>query len=218
MKSRYLVLSCLCGLVSLVGCKLGQKEPVVFEAPPAALQLNHFSGSALSGPTTRPISLSGDALSVSIEMLALEQVPAGTGRPLAAEARWLLATRGEQPVLPSGKLSQSARLLAPTTSDLKAGRSASFGKAIGALPAGATVAVILDVPGSDPSAPRLELMVSRPLTAGALLQIAAPFETIINPRARLNQPMNPPPAPLPRPRRPPPRRLRTSSRPCRQQS
>lgn len=175
MKCGYVALWCLCGLASVNGCKLGPKEVPIFSAPAAIFTIDHYSGSPISGPTTQPVSASPDAISVSVELLAVEQPPVDAGRPLASEARWLLATRGDQPVLPSGKLSKSARLLAATPTDLKMGRAASFGKAIGALPAGATAAVILDVPTADFPARRFELMLHRPPSAGALLQIAVGF-------------------------------------------
>lgn len=179
--TRFCSLVASVGLVLVIGCNLGPKVPPAFEVPAAELGLEHFSGSPLSGPTIRPVSVSQDAISVSFELLAVEQAPAGIGRALAAEARWLVATRGDQPVLSSGKLSRSARLLSPTPMEPKAGRSVSFGKAIGALSAGATAVVSLDVPPADPVARRLELMLHRPQAATAPLQVAVAFRDYYQP-------------------------------------
>jgi hypothetical protein len=99
----------------LSGCgSLSQPPPPKpFVAPSVRAEVNHYAGSALSGPTPRAVpSVPPDqAVGVRVRMVALERLPAGRGELLAATARLVTADRLGTPVLPAAQLTRFARLV-----------------------------------------------------------------------------------------------------------
>src|SRR4051794_16966139 len=106
---------CMLGLLSLLtgaGCQSGKKGPPrPFEAPAATINVEHYSGSPVSGPTTRPVSaVTPDTTwHVKVALVAFEHPAPAAGEPIGARARLVAATRGIAPVMPSSRLTRLAR-------------------------------------------------------------------------------------------------------------
>src|SRR4051812_47729946 len=82
--------------ILFAGCQQQQKKPAeaALTAPRLATTVDHFLGTPLSGPTTQPAPVaaipSGDALSIQVSFVALQQMPTG-GDPLGARAKLIAA-------------------------------------------------------------------------------------------------------------------------------
>jgi len=149
----------LIGIMVLVGAGCGGKKapptgPLAM--PSAATRVDHFVGSPLSGPTrdTVPAPPPSEALAVRVRMIALEKVP-DAGTPLGSEARLIMATRLGTPVLPSSRLTRTARLITTRNADAlqqellerSGGRATQFFDATGAVPRGVTA--VFETSGSE---------------------------------------------------------------------
>lgn len=164
------------------GCALfgRQEPPPPFVAPPLAIELTGYVGTPLSGPTSRPVGIvvPRDALSVKVTFYWLERVPT-SGKPLGEAARLITAVRLGTPVLPSSRLTGSARLeelseaLAfPTrTAAITGGRITVISSSTLALPKGVTTTFTArDLTPLDPrltGAPtfaRVDISAYRPMT------------------------------------------------------
>lgn len=103
----------LCGLVGaiLAGCR-SAPPPLPGPLAPAKvrLSLDHFAGSALSGP--RAASLDAPSLEGSLwaqaRVYAVEFVPGARNAPAASRARLLTAWRGDLPIVPVATLTAGA--------------------------------------------------------------------------------------------------------------
>src|SRR3954451_8420675 len=106
---RAMVVICAGMIGAAGGC--ASKPNAVATAPPARIGLTHFSGSALSGATTRPVDLSKpqQAILVSVHVLSLPQLPPNLLNPIGPQVRLIAADRGGAPVLATGRLTQACR-------------------------------------------------------------------------------------------------------------
>jgi hypothetical protein len=192
---RFLVVLGAGALGATAGCA-ARKPPPPFVPPGAAVELSHFSGSALSGPTTKPVSdaaAADQAWAVDVSFVALERMPRAALEPLGARARLIVATRGGQPVLPSAKLTADARCAIGSEADAFGaaiergtfGRRAQIGAARGAVPPGVTLtaraAAADDVAGDGAGAGVREVVVSRAAGAHDELQLALVVEDLVAP-------------------------------------
>src|SRR5437764_6933692 len=83
----------------LFGCAAKPKPPL--QAPDAHVALSHYTGSPLSGPTTRIADTSQPAASVAarVRLIALEQSLAGNVlKPVDPDVRLIIVDRGGAPV------------------------------------------------------------------------------------------------------------------------
>jgi hypothetical protein len=99
-------------LLAAAGCRSAKQGPPKEFGPPAAtIDVEHFSGSPFSGPTTRPVSAPppDHAWHVKVALLAFERPAPATGEPIGARARLVAATRGIAPVMPSSRLTRDTR-------------------------------------------------------------------------------------------------------------
>lgn len=158
----WLLLFCFGGTTLFAGCQATPPVEHPFRAPASdAVQVTHFTGTPLSGPTlTKPTPIrAADAWSVSVRFVALEHMPADAGQPLAGRIRMLVQSRRALPVLPAERLLRGARWLdlnekagldsvvSPT-----AGHLALIAQPQGALPANVTASFTLsDTTGLDDS-------------------------------------------------------------------
>ena len=184
--------ACLVVDVVVGGCgSLFKKpEPPPFVAPAVQAAVTHYAGTALSGPTTRPVPVvpPDQALAVRVRFVALENVPTGGGQPLSAAARLVTADRLGTPMLASPQLARAARLVPLASAEQlqsavvapAGGRSADLFDGTGAVAPGVTAAFVLADPTppdlrpvGGPTARRVELYVSRPAAGSA----AAPAST-----------------------------------------
>ncbi len=144
MRFNLLSVSVVLALVLFCGCASRRPQPL--QAPLATIDRSTFSGSALSGPTTKPVNAqaSDQALIASVDLVALDNVPAILN-PIASDVRLIASTRGEDVIQSNGELTQPLRWSVGDTSvpQIK-GRSAAMSHDDFALPAGAckTVSVI----------------------------------------------------------------------------
>jgi hypothetical protein len=154
----------------VAGCRTGANQPEAQSlAPPAVAQtrVTYFSGSPLSGPTTRQIASTKaeDTLAVKVTFVALAKMPTDSAlEPLTSRSRLVAATSGGVPVLATGRLTQTARI-ATTQPDL--GVSAEISSEAGALPIGATAVFVTGDAGSTDfsNRRRVEIALRRPSTA-----------------------------------------------------
>jgi hypothetical protein len=94
------------------GCAIFQKktENPALPAPDIRVQAIHYSGSPLSGPTTRAVELlPNDRLDVRTEILALRTLPNDLPVTLGSAARLISASRSGTPVQPTNKLTLLSR-------------------------------------------------------------------------------------------------------------
>src|ERR1700722_2236657 len=134
-----------------IGC---QSHPAaqVLPVPPAALSSANYLGTPLSGPITGdiPAIAPADALTIHVSFVALEHTPARMFDPLGSKARLISASRGGNPVMPSGKLTEDVQIITlKTAADLPpklqsagAGKTTNIGSLDGALPMGVTEAFL----------------------------------------------------------------------------
>lgn len=169
-------------LVLSAGCGRSNRDVSTEPLPPpvSTQATTHFAGSPLSGPMAAAVAAPppAEAIAVRVELISLENVPS-VGTPLGSEARLILAQRLGAPVLPSGRLTGSARLISIESREqfqaqvvtASKGRSVSYYRSRAALPAGVTAAFdtvakdALDVSlaGTALNA-RLQIYVGRPAT------------------------------------------------------
>ncbi len=158
-----------------IGCSSSDKGGVL--PPPGwALQTAYFSGTALSGPTSRPAAIATptDALQVQITWFALEK-PASTALdPLSAHVRLISVPGAGDPLRPDRMVAPGARFGALVddqfSNDINKGafgRSLQIGETLAALPAGATVTFSAVEPavGGDNTPRSMTLLVSRKMGA-----------------------------------------------------
>jgi hypothetical protein len=107
MRANLATLSIVLGASMLYGCAARQKP---LAAPPVSLERSIYSGSVLSGPTTRPVELRNpnEALIASIRLIALDQVPLILS-PIAPDVRLIITTQGKSAIQPTGKLTRDLR-------------------------------------------------------------------------------------------------------------
>jgi len=131
-----------------MGCAHPTERPP-FLAPPAQLNVRHFSTSPTSDGVA-PVDAQEDpdtALAVHIRLVAMENVPSLTGDPAETHARLILQTRNGLPVMPVARLTRSVTYFPPDrAADFagalekgKLGRTAVIGDLHDALPRGVAV-------------------------------------------------------------------------------
>jgi len=139
------------GVWLLAGCQSQPKAPPPPLAAPALFtQINHYTGTPLSGPriAVADAGLPGDALNVSLKWIASTTPPPSVGQTLASQCRLIIAGQSGAPMLASPDLTKnvlfaqgSAVLLlqaefdGPATTDF-----APVATLDGALPANVTAA------------------------------------------------------------------------------
>ena len=110
--SKWRVVWTLFAVATTAGCG-GSKPPPArpFAAPAVEATVRYFGGSALSGPTTRPVPVSTtpDALDVRVTFLSAEK-PLDGGKPLDTLARLITGVTLDTPVLPAARPHQSAHI------------------------------------------------------------------------------------------------------------
>jgi hypothetical protein len=102
------------GLLLAAGCAgLPGFSPAPLATPPVAIQLSHFVGSPLSGPTQgAPQSYQAqDALVVRVRVVALTKLPEGAAQTLGSQAKLIAVQRGGVPVLQAPRLTGPAQIL-----------------------------------------------------------------------------------------------------------
>src|SRR5690349_4438306 len=100
--------SAVLALFLICGCAARHQQP--FPAPQATINRSVDSGSALTGPTTRPVKTQSteQALIASIDLVALDSVPEILN-PVAGDVRLITRTRGEGAIQSNGELTQPLR-------------------------------------------------------------------------------------------------------------
>jgi hypothetical protein len=179
------------GLLALA-CGCAGRKPEPLRPPLVGLELSHFYGSPLSGPTAAPrqVEVGDDMLPVTISMTALRTMATDRLRPLGAQAGLIIATRGGQPVLPSGKLTLAARTAAGEEAvrfeeELARTQPAQAALLVveqTALPPGVTASL----EATDLQSPyrRLRVDICRPSTGKELL-VALVIEDLVEPNSPL---------------------------------
>ena len=110
---RYLAAAPILATLVLTACQT--PKPVELPAPAADSTVVHFVGTPLSGPTLPSVGTSAprlrpeELLGVRVTMIVLEHMPHNALEPLGAHARLIVAARGEDPVLPTTRLTLDAR-------------------------------------------------------------------------------------------------------------
>jgi hypothetical protein len=187
-------------LATLVLTACQTPKPVELPAPAADSTVVHFVGTPLSGPTLPSVGTSAprlrpeELLGVRVTMIVLEHMPHNALEPLGAHARLIVAARGEDPVLPTTRLTLDARygrfasLIAPGELNkvlplAVTGRSRSLADLRGVLPAGVTASFrvadrrwFADPLAGKPVQRYLRVDLYRPEAAGATLQVALTME------------------------------------------
>jgi hypothetical protein len=188
---------CLVAASMLAGCQASEPAEKPFVVPGAdSVQVSHFIGSPLSGPTAQTLAAvkASDALLVRVEFVGLESMPQGIGQQLAAKAGIIVATRRDTPLIPAIRLMRGARWVdLHRPGDLAemisaaAGRRAVIAEPDGALPVGVTAAFVLSEttglvdPLADEAAHRrIEVDVYRPAATGGL-QLGLVIEDLAEP-------------------------------------
>src|SRR3954451_19571520 len=102
---------------AIVGCQPKPAAPLA--APRAELAVDHFAGTALSGPApvvasaspaSQPTTQPNDALAIGVTFIALERVPDRVFDSLGSRARLISSTAGNSPLLSSGRLTERVSL------------------------------------------------------------------------------------------------------------
>ncbi len=169
------VLAVLSALVVAAGCRATPAPPPLV-APAIQVEVHHYMGSPLSGPSSHePVAEGASALLVGCRVVYLESMPLRAElEPLAARTRLIGAARGGQPVLASAVLARGARVgTGESARDIlrrlesgELGRSLELVRADGALPVGVTAAFrasgreTIEVPDLGKILKKLELHVS----------------------------------------------------------
>ena len=105
----------LVAVVVTAGC--ASKPPPAMQPPAAQVTLGHFSGSPLSGPTARQVTIADPsaALSVNVRLIALAEQPAqdnlGPMAPMAPQVRLITGSGAGAAVLPAGQLTRGCRFV-----------------------------------------------------------------------------------------------------------
>src|SRR6185437_8066723 len=134
------------------GCA-GQKQPAAHFAPPGLVpQVTHYLDLTATGATTQPATNAAttNALAVSIQWMALEQMPTD-GALLAGETRVLSSVGGGDPLLVLPKLTRGTRIVRGADLDTFLARlhasdnpqAADLGSSNGALPTNVTASFTL---------------------------------------------------------------------------
>jgi len=151
---RFIAVFLVAGL--LWGCT---QEPPPLLAPRVQVDVSHFVGTPLSGPQAgdvRPAALA-DAWVVKVSFVGLEQLPPiGATEPLDKDQRikLILATREGHPIVATGRLIQTVRIVPDAAGFLgnlgagKYGRMVPIHTLQGALPEGTSITLDIDDPAS----------------------------------------------------------------------
>jgi hypothetical protein len=133
------------------GCAARQKAAL--QAPDAQVSLSHFTGGALSGPTTQVAdsSRAETAIAATVKLVALEQpLPADLLKPIDPDVRLIVSDRDPASVAPVLRLTRGSRWTAngeqvgqleSKLSSGALGRAADMGVTELAVPPGATAVV-----------------------------------------------------------------------------
>jgi hypothetical protein len=187
---RYLLL----GIVgAAIGCAGNKAPPPPLVAPGAGIELAHFSGSALSGPTTQPVQAIGadQAWLVDVSIYAMERMPRAAMRSVGTQARLIVATQGGEPVLPSTELAAASRCgfgaeaeaFVSALDSGALGRTTKIGAQRGAMLPGLALAARTTDPGAqdDSSGPWRGVVVSRPAAPSGDLELALVMQDLVAP-------------------------------------
>jgi hypothetical protein len=172
--------SILCTLsLALSGCA-SQKPP---PAPKVQLGVDHFTGSVLSGPSTRPAEIAdpSTALWVQVKLLAVQGASISEMAPIGSRVKLIASSRGGEPILPSGILTRGTRWaenddVAKIESKLTAGRDPAaqvIGEQQFIVPRSVTASIDLtdgETPAGNPR--MLRLLMHQPAADPASLELA----------------------------------------------
>jgi hypothetical protein len=95
---------------ALVGCRSAARQPV--QAPNVSVQVEHFSGTPISGPVAQapPEPGPADALALRVSFIAMTTMPVGNMESIGAHARLITVTQGDMPVLPATRLTNQTQV------------------------------------------------------------------------------------------------------------
>jgi hypothetical protein len=135
--------------LAVLGCRSAAPPPAPTVVPPAAaLDVAHWAGTPLSGPTGAelPDAALADALDVRVTFVALDSLPASAGIPIEDLVRLVVLPDAEQPLAAAPMLARGARVTVVDDGDAfvarvaegELGRSAPLGALDAALPRGVT--------------------------------------------------------------------------------
>jgi hypothetical protein len=149
---------------ALVGCA-SKRAPL--PAPLATVDRSIYSGTVLSGPTTRPVAAHAptDILIVSVELVALDDVPAILN-PVAPDVRLIITTAGTSALQPRSQLTHGVRWQVSGDMPPLKGPSTSFASDNIALPRGASA--LVKVADQSNAASEFRISLGRSNTAGEL--------------------------------------------------
>jgi hypothetical protein len=91
------------------GCQSQPKAPPpILQTPALSLQINHYTGTPLSGPRldVADVGLPADALTVSIQWIAATSMPPSLHETLASQCRLIIAGQSGSPMLASPQLTK----------------------------------------------------------------------------------------------------------------
>jgi hypothetical protein len=143
----------------LTGCQPKPVEKIV--GPPSTATTGLYWGSPLAppGPAPAVAPTAQRSPTLKVTFTALQKMPEASLQPLGAQARFLSATRGRTPVLPTARLTQRTRVGTSTSADNltqlylpTSGQSIALGSFEAALPPGATAWFRLDDASASPDA------------------------------------------------------------------
>lgn len=143
----------------LTSCQPKPVEKIV--GPPSTATTGLYWGSPLAppGPAPAVAPTAQRSPTLKVTFTALQKMPEASLQPLGAQARFLSATRGRTPVLPTARLTQRTRVgTATNTENLTqlylpaSGQSIALGSFESALPPGATAWFRLDDASASPDA------------------------------------------------------------------
>lgn len=173
----------LAGLLS--GCASKPPPPA---APGVGLRVEHFSGSPLSGPTTRPVaSVRADtAILIDVRIVALAANRVESLAPVGPNVRLISVSRGGSPLMAAGEFTSGCRFGAgPSAQKVEAeldtgslGHAPQISQSTLALPPAVTGSIRLEDPTASKDAARsIQLYLHRPAAGGAdQLEIALAIE------------------------------------------
>jgi len=176
-------------LLLLIGSGCQSQRPAALPVPPAIVNVTHFAGTALSGPTATapPKTSAADALTVRVTFIALEKSPDRRFDALASRARLISSTTGGSPLLSSARLTRDVQVITLQTSAdaaakltaASAGRKSEITALTAALPPGVTAEftvrdpqLLQDSLSGVEKQRRVRIEVSRSAQANEPLQLA----------------------------------------------
>lgn len=158
----------LAGLLS--GCASKPPPPA---APAMQLRVEHFSGSPLSGPTTKPIAgVSADtSLLVDVRIVALVANRVDSLAPVGPNVRLISVSRGNAPLIAAGDFTSACRFgigeaaekVGSALASGSLGNAPQLSQSSLALPPAVTGSIRLDDPSASKDAGRsIQLYIHRP--------------------------------------------------------